>query len=117
VHELSLCSAIVDTVSDRASGRPVQRVRIRVGHYRQVVPDTMQFCWEMVTSGTPLERCELDVEEVPAVVSCRVCGARSTLTVPLLLCATCDGADVELVQGDELLIESIDVATVSGPTE
>ena len=115
MHELSLCSAIVDTVNDRASGRPVRRVRIRVGHYRQVVPDTMRFCWEMVTDGTPLSPCELEIEEVPAVVSCRSCGARTTLPDPILLCAECDGADVELVAGDELLIESIDVAAMTGP--
>lgn len=109
MHELSLCSAIADTVAGQAGGRCVRRVRVRVGYYRQVVPDTLAYCWQIQTGGTELEHSELDVVTVPAVVSCHTCGAETTLSVPILLCGSCDGADVELISGEELLIESIDV--------
>ena len=56
MHELSMCDAIARTVVDRAAGRRVLTVKVRIGHLRQVVPDTMTFCWEMVTAGTELER-------------------------------------------------------------
>lgn len=109
MHELSLCNAIADTVTRYAAGRRVRGVRVRIGAYRQVVPDTLAFCWEMQIAGSDLAECELDVETVPAVVSCRTCGSETTLDYPILLCGECDGADVELVTGEEFLIESIDV--------
>ncbi len=109
MHELALCNAIADTVSAYAAGRRVRCVRVRIGAYRQVVPDTLAFYWEMQIAGSDLAQCELGVETVPAVVSCRTCGADSTLDFPILLCGECDGADVELVAGEEFLIESIDV--------
>ncbi|HMQ24719.1 MAG TPA: hydrogenase/urease maturation nickel metallochaperone HypA, partial [Acidimicrobiales bacterium] len=56
---------------------------------------------------------ELVVEDVPAVVRCRACGARTTLEWPVLVCATCDGRDVELVSGEELLVVAIDVRAVA----
>ncbi len=109
MHELSLCNAIADTVTNHAAGRPVRCVRVRIGAYRQVVPDTLAFCWEMQIAGSDLAQCELEVETVPAVIACRTCGAETTLDDPILLCRNCDGADVRLITGEEFLIESIDV--------
>ena len=84
------------------------RQRVGGGHFRQVVPDTLAYCWRLHTDGSPLAGATLDVDEIPAVVACE-CGARTTLTVPVLRCATCGRTDVTLVSGEEFLIESIDV--------
>jgi hydrogenase nickel incorporation protein HypA/HybF len=110
VHELSICQALCETVDREAAGRRVHRVDVRIGHLRQVVPDSLQFSWEMLTTGTHLEGCELVIEHVAAVVRCASCEAETTLDWPVLACATCEGHDVELVSGDELLIASLDVA-------
>jgi hydrogenase nickel incorporation protein HypA/HybF len=109
VHELSLCQAIVENVERKAAGRPLHRVDVRIGHLRQVVPDSLQFAWEMLTAGTALEACELVIEHVPAIVRCRDCGVETTLDVPVLACAACEGLDVELRSGEELQIASLDV--------
>jgi len=110
MHELSICSAIAQTAMDHAGGRTVRRVRLRVGHFRQVVPDTLTYCWDLQTRGGPLDGCVLDVDHVPAVVVCRPCGASTPLAHPILVCGTCQSREVELVSGEEFLIESIDVA-------
>jgi hydrogenase nickel incorporation protein HypA/HybF len=110
MHELSIAQAICDTVVDRAGGRPVRRVDVRIGHLRQVVPDSLLFAWEMLTEGSDLAGSELVVEHVPAVVRCRVCGADTTLDWPVLACAACESLDVELRSGEELQLVSIDVA-------
>ena len=59
VHELALCQAIVDTVTRHADGHRVERVDVRIGHFRQVVPDSLQFSWELLTDGTELAGCTL----------------------------------------------------------
>lgn len=110
MHELSLCQAICATVLERADGRPVCRVDVRIGYLRQVVPDSLQFSWEMLTEGTDLEGCVLVIDHVPAVVRCRACGVDTTLDWPVLACATCEGHDVELLSGEELQIASFDHA-------
>ena len=102
--------AIADTVGERGGGRELVRVIVRIGHLRQVVPDSLQFSWQLLTEGTDLEGCELDVEYVPAVVCCRSCQAETTLDLPILACGSCGGVDVELCSGEELLIASIDVS-------
>ena len=71
MHELSVCDAIVGTTMKRADGRPVTQVTVRIGHLRQVVPDALQFGWEVLTESTDLKGCALVIEQVPAAVKCR----------------------------------------------
>lgn len=113
MHELSLCSAIATSVDEHAGGRTVTSVRLRIGHFRQVVPDTLAFCWGLHTDGGPLAGSTLEIEEVPAVITCATCGAVTTLVHPILVCGSCGGRDVALTSGEEFLIDSIEVA---GPT-
>lgn len=113
MHELSLCGAIMDTVSEHADGRSVRTVNLRIGHFRQVVPDTLQFCWQARTAGTDFEGCELRVDYVPATVRCDRCGTTTTLAHPILQCGSCDSTDVVLKTGEEFVIESVDLATDS----
>ncbi len=115
MHELSLCNAIATTVADHAGGRHVQLVRLRVGHFRQVVPETLQFCWANTILGGPLDGAVLDIVAVPAVIVCRDCAGTTTLTDPLLICGLCDSRNVDMVSGEEFLIDSIDVTDPRAP--
>ncbi len=111
MHELSICNAIARTATKHADGQSVSQVTVRIGHLRQVVPDALQFSWEVVSAQAGLEDAELVIEHVPAVVECRACGARSNLDVPIVACATCGAVDVRLVSGEELLVVSIDLVS------
>ena len=51
VHELSLAGAVIDTATRHADGRRVTAVHLRVGHLRQVVPDSLAFYFEHVAAG------------------------------------------------------------------
>jgi hydrogenase nickel incorporation protein HypA/HybF len=112
MHELSICSAIASMATKNAEGRSVSQVTVRIGHLRQVVPDALQFSWEVVSSSTDLNDAALVIEQVPAVVECASCGARTTLELPILACGTCEGFDVTLLSGEELLVVSIDLVDV-----
>jgi hydrogenase nickel incorporation protein HypA/HybF len=112
VHELSVCQAIADHVARHASGRKVSRVDVRIGHLRQVVPDALQFGWLVLTDGTELDGCQLGVDHVPATVDCDVCGATSTLDIPVLACASCGSPSVVLVTGEEFQVVSLELAGV-----
>jgi hydrogenase nickel incorporation protein HypA/HybF len=110
VHELSVCDAIVGTTLKRAEGRPVTQVTVRIGHLRQVVPDALQFGWEILTESTDLAGCTLLIEQVPAAVKCRECEAETVLDLPILMCSSCESFEVTLLSGEEFLIVSMEVA-------
>jgi len=114
MHELSLCRSIYAIV-DRARGeRPVRAVNLRVGQLRQVVPETLEYCWGLVCGDGPLAGSELVVDHVPVVVHCRDCGVRTTVTETLLLlCGSCRSGAVDVTSGEELLVTSVDLVKES----
>ncbi len=115
MHELSLCKAIADTATDHAGGRTITRISLQIGHFRQVVPETLQNCWDMRSGDGPLAGCVLDVDSVTATIDCRECAETTRLDEPMLRCGSCGSTDVVLTSGDEFLILSIDVGPeVSG---
>ncbi len=97
MHELALCGAIADIVSRRAGARPVSAVHLRIGELRQVVPDTLSFCWTMVIEGTPLDGASLDIERIDAVLSCRDCGTSHAMDGAIAFaCPGCGSFAVEV---------------------
>jgi hydrogenase nickel incorporation protein HypA/HybF len=109
MHELSICNAIANTAAKHADGHSVTQVTVQIGHLRQVVPDALQFSWRVVSDASALKDAELVIEQVPAVVKCGSCGARTTLDLPILACGHCEGFDVTLISGEELVVLSIDL--------
>lgn len=108
MHELAICESIARTVTQHAAGRPVRAVKLRVGALRQVVPDSLLFCWSIVARDPVLEGSVLDIEPVAAEVECVECGARNPLSRFILRCPACEGL-VSVLAGEELLVVSIDV--------
>ena len=104
MHELSLASAIVDTVERHAGDRPVRAITLRVGALRQVVPDSLELYIEIVGRGTVCEGARIEIEIVPARLAC--CGAE--WEPPSFRCPACGGGGA-VVAGDEFLVESIQV--------
>jgi hydrogenase nickel incorporation protein HypA/HybF len=110
MHELSLCRSILGITERAAGGRPVARILLDVGQLRQVVPETLVYCWGIVTEASPLEGSELLVNSIPAVIACDDCGTTTTLRgVPMLVCGGCGSGAVAVTSGEEFLVRSIDV--------
>ena len=109
MHELSIAEAVVQIAGRQANGRRVTKVRMKVGHLRQVVPSALAFGFELVAEGTPVEGAELEMEEVPATGICRECGVESQLKSFPLQCRACGGFDLEILRGEELLVESLEL--------
>lgn len=108
MHELSICEAIATAVVQHAGGRRVHAVRLRVGALRQVVPDTLTFCWSVVGRGPLLAGSVLEIETIPGEVACGDCGTQEVLSQFVLRCRHC-GGPVAVVAGEELLVTTIDV--------
>src|SRR2546423_15304253 len=109
MHELSLADAIVTIARDHAQGRRVTRVEVKIGPLRQIVPTALEFAFELVAAGTNVEGAALRVEHVPPRVACPSCDAETVAAGFPLACARCGDVDVDVVAGDELLVESLEL--------
>jgi hydrogenase nickel incorporation protein HypA/HybF len=107
MHELSLADAVVRIACAHAGGRRIESIELKVGHLRQVVPDALAFAFTLVAEGTEAEGAALLMEEIPAAGFCRGCGTESEFEAFPLACGACGSLDVELVRGEELLVDAL----------
>lgn len=108
MHELSIARSVVAAVCESAGDRRVHSVSLAIGALCAVVPESLHFCFDVVTAGTVAEGARLDIETPPGIGHCRDCGADVTLSDPILLC-TCGSTDVRIRSGRELQIVSMEV--------
>ena len=111
MHELAITQSVVDTVLRRTGTQPVTVVRLKVGRLTGVIPEAMQFCFELTVEGTPLAGAALQIEQPAGRARCRACDDEFELPDLILLCP-CGSADVEVLNGRELEVTSVDVARV-----
>ncbi|KGI70804.1 hydrogenase maturation nickel metallochaperone HypA [Mycolicibacterium rufum] len=109
MHEMAITQSVVDAVCEHAAGRRVHGVRLEIGALCALVPDSMQFCFELATEGTLAEGAYLDIDMRPGAGRCRTCGDSVVLQDFILLCP-CGSADVEVTAGHDIRIRSMEVS-------
>lgn len=118
MHEMSIAQSIIDVVNGELEERKirfrVQTVDLKIGRLRAVVRGNLEFCFSVASRGTDLEGAVLRIEEIPVTVSCKRCGHTSTLEGPFFRCGRCGEADLDIVSGMELEIDSIELDEEQG---
>jgi hydrogenase nickel incorporation protein HypA/HybF len=116
MHELSMVESLLEELfrlQDEHGWQRIDAVHLKVGAMRQVIPEIMQFAFDISIKGTALEGAQLFLEEVPLKKKCRACGNIWTeKDAELFLCQNCGSADAELIEGMELEIESLEVEQI-----
>ncbi|MGW1608386.1 hydrogenase maturation nickel metallochaperone HypA [Streptomyces sp. NPDC002285] len=112
MHELSIATAIIERAGElaRADGtESVSAVTVRVGELAGVVPDALDFAFEVARDGTPLAEARLVVEQIPAQAWCGPCAEEFPVGMPpFFWCPRCDVPSTDLRSGRELEIAGIE---------
>ena len=108
MHELGITQEIVALAVARANGKRVCRVVVEIGKLTAVLPDAVQFCFDLCTEGTLIEGAELIIVETPGTGRCRDCAAIVELDRPFGRCP-CGCCDLEWLTGEELKVTEIEV--------
>jgi hydrogenase nickel incorporation protein HypA/HybF len=112
MHELSVCQGLLRQVQQVAAdneARVVERILLRVGALSGVEPPLLERAFEIARMGTVAETAELVIENGPVVVKCRECGGSSSVPANRLLCSYCGDWRVDVTEGEELLLLSVDL--------
>lgn len=108
MHELGLCTSIVDAIERRAGDRPVAHVRVRVGRLHHVHPEAFDQSFAVAALGTVAEDARAELVLLPVVARCGSCHASFEADEVPVLCPGCGSVDIILTGGDELVLESIE---------
>jgi hydrogenase nickel incorporation protein HypA/HybF len=107
MHELGITQNIVAIATEHAHGAKVRRITLEIGQLTAIMPDAIQFCFDVCAQDTPLAGATLEIIEPPGIGRCRVCGNQLELDQPFGVC-DCGSIQLDIIQGEELTIKELE---------
>ena len=112
MHEMAITQSMVDLVLDEArkgGARRVTRINLVLGELSGVVGDCVQFYFGLMSKDTIAEGAAIVFSTVATKAKCRQCSRVFEVKESDWICPDCHSVGVDLVAGNELFVESIEV--------
>ena len=112
MHEIGIANAILEAVQSemvRHSGALPRKIVLRIGELAALDPDSLRFCFEVLTRDTDLASLELEIELCRRRHRCPVCSAEFTVADHDCRCPQCGQEKTEFISGDQLELAYIEV--------
>jgi len=111
MHESGIAedlAAIVLETARRVNLSKVTKVNISFGQLVQIVPEIFEFAFRETLRNSIAQDAETDIEIIPVKMKCKICGSDFQVKENLFACHECNSTDLEIIQGKELIIKSIE---------
>ena len=112
MHEMAITRSLLDIVLEeaaKAGSSKVVVVRLVIGEMSGVVDHCVRFNFDFMSKDTLAEQAELSIRNVPRQARCLKCGHVFHPEDIWWVCPQCQSAEFDIIAGNELFIESIDV--------
>ena len=112
MHEMSLMGGVFEVIESTLSQHEIKRVlqvKLKVGKLTNAEPDALLLAFEAYSKDTLCEGAELLVERVPVIGRCRNCAHEFEVDAIFFICPNCRNPKIDIIQGEELLLESLEV--------
>ena len=113
MHEVGIMEntlSIALQQADREKARQIHRLSMRIGPLSGVVPEALEFAFDVLTRGTIAEGATLEVERVPIVCFCGTCRHEFQPGDFFCECPQCHTPSIEVRRGRELELTSVEVS-------
>ena len=111
MHEVAIVSdmfRIIDEVAKQEQLTRIDKVYFSIGKMLQVVPDLFRFAFDSAKENTIAADAEIEIEFLPVQMRCVDCRYEFEVEGNKFFCPNCEGTNLDLIQGKELLIKSIE---------
>lgn len=111
MHELSLAQSIIDIVDETLNGEDnkLLDVFVEIGELVAVVPESLEFCYNVITENTKYAGSKLDIKILPLMSKCKNCKKEFQIEKFTFVCPHCDSSELDVIQGQELRISHLEV--------
>lgn len=112
MHELSVCQGLLAQVKQVAAqhhASSVDKIFLKLGPLSGVEPELLRAAFPIASSQTVAARAELIIDLLPIRVRCLNCQSESEVSMNNLCCVQCGDWRTQLISGDELLLQSIEL--------
>ncbi len=112
MHEMAIAQGLLDILREemeRHRATRLRSVRLHIGQLSAIVPESLSFCFEVMTAGTEMEGARLNMEIIPLRGVCRSCRGGFEIENYAFECPHCGSRDIETVSGHELSVVEMEV--------
>jgi hydrogenase nickel incorporation protein HypA/HybF len=112
MHELSVTESILEISlrhADGANAKHITNLYLVIGQLASIVDDSVQFYWDIISTGTIAEGATLHFRRLPARFLCLDCSQQYSPVSDSFSCPACEGDHVKVIAGDEFYMEAIDI--------
>jgi hydrogenase nickel incorporation protein HypA/HybF len=112
MHELAITQSMLNLVleqAQKAGAKEVKRINLVIGKMSGFAEESVQFYFDLISKGTIAERAVLSFKTIPTTARCQGCGKFFEPKESDWSCPYCQSNSVEIVAGEELQVESIEV--------
>jgi hydrogenase nickel incorporation protein HypA/HybF len=121
MHELSIAIRLVESLEEELAGHGdvrVATVNLRIGALTGLVPEALEFSWEVASEGSRLAGSALAIETVQAAGFCPECQIERTISnLQSFRCPECGAPITQVTGGHELEILTLEVFDGESPDE
>jgi hydrogenase nickel incorporation protein HypA/HybF len=113
MHELSLMQSALDIAVEHAEKTNAERIvslTLRIGAMSGVVPDALEFAFDVLKADTVAHDARLVIDTVPIVCRCARCDRDFEASDIIFACPTCGKRSADVRSGREMELASMEVA-------
>ena len=119
MHELSMASAIINTIIEAAEKNEaikVLEVTVEIGQMTMLNPEQLKFMLEVLSEDTILSEAKLNMEEISIEIECLSCGFKGKADfeeqdhyLTIINCPECDERNLNITAGRECNVKNIKI--------
>jgi hydrogenase nickel incorporation protein HypA/HybF len=120
MHELAICQALIEQVERIARDNAAERVVavvVAIGPLAGVEPKLLEHAYPLAAAGTVAQDAQLVIESVDVRVRCRKCKVESPALPNRLLCGACNDWQVDVIAGEEMLLQRVEIEPALAPVQ
>ncbi|MGA2297758.1 MAG: hydrogenase maturation nickel metallochaperone HypA [FCB group bacterium] len=112
MHELSIAQEIIEIIGQSVpvgQKHLIKSVRVEIGKFSNVLPDSLKFCYEACINDTEMQNSTMLIEEIPLKIKCNNCHVETVVDDFMFLCPECGNTDITILEGQELNVTEIEL--------
>ncbi len=120
MHELSVCRALLQQVTDIAEehhAEEIKVIRLKIGPLAGIENELLLRAFPLVAHGTAAQHATLEITSMPVTILCQDCEEKSDVEINRLTCPHCNSSATQLISGDEMMLDSVILGQQSGAEE
>ena len=112
MHELAITEGIMEAAipeAEKAGAKKIIEIRLKIGELSGVLPECIQYYFELVSKGTIAEGARITATKIPVGIECPDCGFSGDIERKKIRCPKCGGINFKVTHGREYFVDSLEV--------